>query len=143
MDGKLADAIWTDPPYNVAYTGKTRAALTIQNDKQRDEGFRRFLLNAFTAMLGAARDGAAIYVAHADMEGYNFRGAFVEAGWSFRQCLVWAKNSLVVGRADYHWMYEPILYGWKPRSAHKWHGDRKQTTLLEFDRLPPLPYWRP
>lgn len=134
MDAAKADCVWTDPPYNVAYEGKTKDKLLMENDSMEDGAFRRFLYDAFRGMLVVAREGAAIYVAHADLEGYNFRGAFVDAGWSLRQCLVWAKQALVLGRGDYQWQHEPILYGSKPGAPHRWWGDRKQTTLLEFDR---------
>jgi DNA modification methylase len=134
MGGQLADCVWTDPPYNVAYEGKTKDRLTIENDSMDSDSFRQFLHDSFSSMFAVSRPGCAIYVAHADTEGYNFRGAFVDSGWSLRQCLVWAKNSLVLGRQDYHWMHEPILYGWKPGAAHSWYADRSQTTLLHFDR---------
>jgi site-specific DNA-methyltransferase (adenine-specific) len=134
MDGEKADMVWTDPPYNVAYEGKTKDALSIQNDSMDDDRFRQFLHDAFAAALAVTKPGGAIYVAHADLQGHHFRTSFMEAGWSLRSCLVWAKNSLVLGRGDYQWKHEPILYGWAPGAAHTWHGDRKQTTLLEFDR---------
>ncbi len=134
MDGEKADMNWTDPPYNVAYEGGTKDALRIQNDSMNSEAFHQFLRDAFVSALLVTKPGASIYVAHADMEGLNFRSAFTSAGWSLRSCLVWAKNSLVLGRGDYQWIHEPILYGWKPGAAHVWYGDRKQTTLLEFDR---------
>ena len=134
MDGRKAEIVWTDPPYNVAYEGKTKDALTIQNDSMDEVTFRQFLQDAFTSMLTVTKAGGAIYVAHADMQGHNFRLAFLASGWSLRSCLVWAKNSLVLGRGDYQWRHEPILYGWAPGAAHEWHSDRKQTTVLEFDR---------
>jgi DNA modification methylase len=134
MDGEKADTVWTDPPYNVAYEGKTKDALRIENDSMDEDAFRQFLKDAFTSALAATKAGGAIYVAHADMQGHNFRLAFLAAGWSLRSCLVWAKNSLVLGRGDYQWRHEPILYGWAPGAAHEWHSDRKQTTVLEFDR---------
>lgn len=134
MAGEAADLIWTDPPYNVAYEGKTKDALTIENDAMDDGAFRRFLEDAFLAMASVTRPGGAIYVAHADTEGHNFRGALREAGWLLKQCLVWVKNSMVLGRQDYHWRHEPILYGWKPGAAHRWFADRSQTTVLEYDR---------
>lgn len=134
MDGEFADMVWTDPPYNVAYEGKTSAKLTIQNDEMGTDAFRVFLYDSFVSMLAVSKQGAAIYVAHADLEGYNFRGALVDAGWELKQCLVWAKNTIVLGRSDYQWQHEPILYGWKPGAAHSWHGDRTQSTVLEFDK---------
>jgi DNA modification methylase len=134
MDGEKADIVWTDPPYNVAYEGKTKDALRIENDSMGDDDFRQFLQDAFATALIATKPGGAIYVAHGDMQSHNFRLAFLAAGWSLRSCLVWAKNSLVLGRGDYQWRHEPILYGWAPGAAHEWHSDRKQTTVLEFDR---------
>jgi len=134
MGGERADMVWTDPPYNVAYVGKTEDSLTIENDRMLDGEFRQFLCDAFTAAFAVTEAGGAIYVAHADSEGENFRGAVRESGWLFKQCLMWAKNSMVLGRQDYQWKHEPILYGWKPGAAHKWFSDRKQTTVLEYDR---------
>lgn len=134
MDGEKADMAWTDPPYNVAYEGKTKEKLTIENDQMDAAAFRQFLTDAFNSAFIVAEAGAAIYVAHADLEGYNFRGAMADSGWLFKQCLIWNKSSLVMGRHDYHWKHEPILYGWKPGAAHNWYSDRKQTTVLEFDR---------
>ena len=134
MDGQKADIAVTDPPYNVGYTGGTKDALTIQNDKQEDSAFRQFLSAAFTNMDAAMKPGAVFYIWHADSEGYNFRAACKEAGWQVRQCLIWNKNQLVMGRQDYHWKHEPCLYGWKEGAAHLWASDRKQTTILCFDR---------
>lgn len=134
MDGTQADMCWTDPPYNVSYEGKTKDALTIKNDSMAADAFRKFLTDAFVSMLTACKAGASIYVAHADLEGYAFRGAFIDAGWDLKQCLVWKKNAIVLGRSDYHWQHEPILYGWKPGAAHSWHSDRTQSTVLEFDK---------
>lgn len=134
MDGEKADMVWTDPPCNVAYTGKTKEALKIQNDAMDESTFRQFLQDALSNELMVTKAGGAVYVAHADLQGHNFRLAFMDAGWTLRSCLVWAKNSLVLGRGDYQWMHEPILYGWAPGAAHVWQSDRKQTTVLEFDR---------
>jgi site-specific DNA-methyltransferase (adenine-specific) len=134
MDGKRADIVWTDPPYNVAYEGKTKDALTIENDEMGDADFYKFLYDAYTSMIMFTRAGGAIYVAHADSEGANFRKALVDAGWLLKQCLVWVKQTLVMGRQDYHWKHEPILYGWAPGAAHSWYTDRKQTTVLEFNK---------
>lgn len=125
------DMVFTDPPYNVDYTGKTKAALKIENDKMADNDFYNFLLDSFIAMFKVCREGAPIYVCHADSEGKNFRTAFEDAGWLMKQCLIWVKNVMVMGRQDYHWKHEPILYGWKPGAAHKWYGGRKQTTVHE------------
>jgi DNA modification methylase len=134
MDGKKARLIVTDPPYNVNYTGRTKDALTIQNDKMDDGQFYEFLLAAYTRMYEVSDDGASIYVFHADSEGLNFRQAHKEAGFKLSQCCIWAKQAMVMGRQDYHWMHEPVLVGWKPTAGHYWNSDRKQTTLWQFDR---------
>ncbi len=134
MNGSPADMLLTDPPYNVAYKGKTKDALEIQNDSMSDDGFRQFLRDAYVAADTVLKPGAVFYIWHADLEGYNFRGACKDAGWTVRQCLVWKKQALVMGRQDYHWKHEPCLYGWKDGASHLWAADRKQTTILEFDR---------
>lgn len=134
MAGEMADMVWTDPPYNVAYEGKTKDALKIENDSMDDQQFFAFLLAAFRASLGVTNPGGAIYIAHADSEGANFRMAMKGAGWLLKQCLIWVKQNMVMGRQDYHWRHEPILYGWAPGASHSWFTDRKQTTVLEFDR---------
>lgn len=134
MGGGMADLLLTDPPYNVAYEGKTEEALTIKNDSMSDSDFRKFLQDVYRAANSVMRPGAAFYIWHADSEGYNFRGAAFDIGWTIRQCLIWAKNSLVLGRQDYHWKHEPCLYGWKDGAAHYWGSDRAQTTVLEFNR---------
>ena len=124
----------TDPPYNVAYEGKTADALTIQNDSMSDASFRTFLCDAFAAADAVMKPGAVFYIWHADSEGFNFRGACQDVEWKVRQCLVWRKNSMVRGRQDYHCRHEPCLYGWKGGAGHLWASDRKQTTILDFDR---------
>lgn len=134
MDGEQADLLLTDPPYNVSYEGKTADSLTIQNDSMSDDEFRQFLRDVYSAADTAMRPGAAFYIWHADSEGYNFRGAAHDVGWQVRQCLIWSKNSMVLGRQDYQWRHEPCLYGWKAGAAHFWGSDRKQTTVLEFNR---------
>lgn len=134
MGGKKADMFLTDPPYNVSYVGKTKDALTIQNDKMEDNQFRQFLRSAFAAANNHLKEGGVFYIWHADSEGYNFRGACKDVEWDIRECLIWLKNSMVMGRQDYHWKHEPCLYGWKAGAAHLWNSDRKQTTILEFDR---------
>lgn len=134
MDGKLADQLVTDPPYNVAYEGKTKDAMTIQNDDMDNDSFRQFLVDVYKAADSVLKQGAVFYIWHADSEGYNFRGAAFDIGWTIRQCLIWKKNSMVMGRQDYHWQHEPCLYGWKDGAGHLWATDRKQTTILEFDR---------
>ena len=130
----LVDMWLTDPPYNVAYEGKTKDALKIQNDAMGDDQFRQFLRDAYVAADTRMKPGAVFYIWHADLEGYNFRGAAQDAGWKVRQCLIWKKQTLVMGQQDYHWKHEPCLYGWKAGAGHLWAADRKQTTILEFDR---------
>ncbi len=129
-----ADMWLTDPPYNVAYEGKTKDALKIQNDEMGNDQFRQFLVDSYTAADAVMKAGAVFYIWHADSEGYNFRGAAHDAGWQVRQCLIWKKQTMVMGRQDYHWKHEPCLYGWKDGAGHLWATDRKQTTILEFDR---------
>jgi DNA modification methylase len=131
MRGELADVCWTDPPYNVAYETK---AGKIANDDLNDNEFRDFLSGAYGCAFAAMKPGAAIYVAHADTEGLNFRATFRGAGFKLSGCLVWRKDSLVLGRSDYQWQHEPILYGWKPGSAHRWYGGRKLTTMIDLDQ---------
>ncbi|MDO7877824.1 DNA modification methylase [Hymenobacter sp. ASUV-10] len=133
-EGVLIDLVNTDPPYNVDYQGKTKDALKIENDSMSDGNFRQFLLDFYTNCYTFMRPGAPIYVFHADSEGANFRLAFKDAGLKLSQCLVWVKQQFVMGRQDFHWQHEPILYGWKEGAAHTWCSDRKQTTVLNFDR---------
>ncbi len=133
-EGHLVDMWLTDPPYNVAYEGKTKDALKIKNDEMGDDQFRQFLRDAYTAADTVMKPGAVFYIWHADSEGYNFRGAAQDAGWKVRQCLIWKKSSMVMGRQDYHWKHEPCLYGWKEGAGHLWAADRKQTTILEFEK---------
>ena len=134
VDNEPVDMWLTDPPYNVAYEGATKDKLTIQNDNMGDDEFRKFLTEAYTAADSVMKHGAVFYIWHADSEGYNFRGAAQDNGWVVRQCLIWRKSSMVMGRQDYHWQHEPCLYGWKEGSAHLWASDRKQTTIMEFDK---------
>lgn len=131
MDGHLADIIFTDPPYNVAYEGGTKDALTILNDNMSGSAFYAFLRAFYDAAYGVTKPGGAIYVCHADSEGVNFRGAMQDAGWLLKQCLIWVKNALVLGRQDYHWRHEPILYGWKGGASHHWYGGRKHDTVID------------
>lgn len=133
-DGRPVDMWLTDPPYNVAYEGKTKDSLTIQNDSMGNDQFRQFLRDSYVAADTVMKAGAVFYIWHADSEGYNFRGAAADAGWKVRQCLIWKKSSMVMGRQDYHWKHEPCLYGWKEGAGHLWATDRKQTTILEFDK---------
>lgn len=130
----LVDMWLTDPPYNVAYEGKTKDSLTIQNDSMGNDDFRQFLVDCYTAADAVMKPGAVFYIWHADSEGYNFRGAAFDAGWKVRQCLIWKKSTIVMGRQDYHWKHEPCLYGWKDGAGHLWASDRKQSTILEFDK---------
>lgn len=134
MGGAKADLYITDPPYNVDYQGKTKDALKIQNDKMDNDSFRQFLRDSFFAADNVMRNGAVFYIWHADSEGYNFRGACFDIGWKVRECLIWNKNSMVMGRQDYQWKHEPCLYGWKDGASHLWASDRKQTTVLDFNR---------
>lgn len=134
MNGVKADMLLTDPPYNVDYTGKTKDALKIQNDKMDNDSFRQFLRDAFASADSVMRAGAVFYIWHVDSEGYNFRGACADNNWKVRECLIWNKNSMVMGRQDYQWKHEPCLYGWKDGASHLWTSDRKQTTILNFDR---------
>lgn len=129
-DGDLVDCVWTDPPYNVNYEG---TAGSIQNDNMAASDFRKFLVSAFSAAFSVMRAGAPIYVAHADTEGLAFRKAFVDAGLKLSGCLIWEKPSLVLGRSDYQWRHEPILYGWKPGAAHSWYGARDKTTVVSHN----------
>lgn len=134
MGGAEADLWLTDPPYNVNYEGKTEDALKIENDQMSDADFRDFLVGAYRAADGVMRPGAVFYIWHADSEGANFRGAAKDVNWKVRECLIWNKNSMVLGRQDYHWKHEPCLYGWKEGAGHSWYSDRKQTTVMDFDR---------
>lgn len=132
--GELVDMLITDPPYNVAYEGKTKDKLTIQNDSMEDKAFREFLKSAFSAADESMKPGAVFYIWHADSEGYNFRGACHDVGWKVREVLIWNKNSMVLGRQDYQWKHEPCLYGWKDGASHLWASDRKQTTVIDYNR---------
>lgn len=134
MGGVLADMYLTDPPYNVNYTGKTKDAMKIRNDSQDDDSFRAFLTDCFLAADKVLRPGASFYIWHADSEGFNFRYAVKACGWMLKQCLIWNKNSMVLGRQDYQWKHEPCLYGWKPGASHHWYAGRNETTVLDYDR---------
>ncbi len=146
MAGSKATLFITDPPYNVALgTDESPAVakdhrrrtdgLVVPNDDMTDTEFRKFLTDAFSAANEEAlAPGAVFYIWHADNEGLNFRGACNDIDWKVRQCLIWNKSALIMGRRDYHWKHEPCLYGWKEGAAHYWGGDRTQTTILEFDR---------
>jgi len=132
MNGEKADMVFTDPPYNVNYEGSN--GLKIENDNKSDDDFYQFLYDAFLNYEINLKSGGAIYIAHADLEGLNFRKAFKDVGFKLRSTIIWNKNALVMGRSDYHWKHEPILYGWKEGASHQWNGDRKQTTVWECDK---------
>lgn len=133
-EGVLIDLVDTDPPYNVAYTGGTKDALTIQNDNQSDAEFYQFLRDYFTNCFAFMRPGAPIYVFYADNELRNFCTAFLDAGLKLSQNLIWVKQHFVLGRKDFQSKHEPMLYGWKEGAPHTWCADRKQTSVLEFNR---------
>ncbi|MDD3034752.1 site-specific DNA-methyltransferase [Dehalobacter restrictus] len=131
MDGKLANLVVTDPPYNVNYEG---SAGKIKNDNMGNEAFYEFLLEAFKNTEAAMAKDASIYVFHADTEGLNFRKAFAESGFYLSGTCIWKKQSLVLGRSPYQWQHEPVLFGWKKSGKHNWYADRKQTTIWEFEK---------
>ena len=134
FDKSKADLILTDPPYNVDYVGKNIRALKMENDKMSDDDFYRFLSEFYILQAGYSKKGAPWYVWHAETESLNFRLAMMRAGIKIRQCLIWKKHTMVMGRQDYHWKHEPCLYGWTDGARHPWYADRKQTTILEFDK---------
>ena len=131
MNGRKANLVVTDPPYNVNYEG---TAGKIKNDNLADEKFYQFLFDAFSNIEKVMADDASIYVFHADTEGLNFRKAFSDAGFYLSGCCIWKKPSLVLGRSPYQWQHEPCLYGWKKSGKHQWYADRKQTTIWEFEK---------
>ena len=131
MNGKKANLVVTDPPYNVNYQG---TAGKIKNDNLENDKFYQFLFDAFTCMEKAMADDASIYVFHADTEGLNFRKAFADVGFYLSGTCIWKKQSLVLGRSPYQWQHEPCLFGWKKNGKHQWYSDRKQTTIWEFDK---------
>ncbi len=130
MNGTKANLILTDPPYGVSF--RSSSGLTIQNDSMKNEEFYSFLLSAFQRMVEHLESGGAAYVFHADTEGLNFRRAFVDSGLHLAGCCIWVKDSLVLGRSDYQWQHEPVLYGFIQNGKHKWYSDRKQTTIWNF-----------
>ncbi|KAB2953947.1 DNA modification methylase [Heliorestis acidaminivorans] len=132
MDGKKANLLLTDPPYNVDF--ESASGLKIQNDKQDNEAFYQFLFSAFTNMAENMAPGASAYVFHADTEGLNFRKAFIEAGFHLSGVCIWKKNSLVLGRSPYNWIHEPILFGWKKGGKHRWYTGRSETTVWNYDK---------
>ena len=128
------DLLITDPPYNVDYTGKTKEAMKIQNDKMENNVFHDFLVKAFSNAYNFLKDGGAFYCWYASKEVVNFHTALEDSGFTVKQELIWNKNSMVMGRQDYQWKHEPCLYGWKETSSHAWYSDRKQTTIINWDR---------
>ena len=132
MDGRKANLILTDPPYGVSF--QSSDGLSIQNDSIKGEEFYQFLLSAMQNMTAVLENGGAAYVFHADTEGLNFRRAFVDAGFHLAGCCIWVKNSLVLGRSDYQWQHEPVLYGFLQNGKHPWYSNRKQTTIWNFDK---------
>lgn len=132
MNGEMADMIHTDPPYNIAYEGGSKKREKIANDELED--FNGFLADIYTNYFAVSKPGAAIYVWHASSETHNFIIEFINAGFLFKSYIVWNKNNSTFGRSDYHWKHEPCLYGWNGSGSHKWHGDRKQTTVWDIDR---------
>ena len=132
MGDTKANLILTDPPYGVSF--KSASGLTIQNDSMKNEEFYTFLLSSFQRMAEHLEKGGSAYVFHADTEGLNFRKAFIDAGFHLAGCCIWVKDSLVLGRSDYQWQHEPVLYGFMQNGKHKWYSDRKQTTIWNFDK---------
>ena len=134
MEDKKANLIVTDPPYNVAF--ESSDGLSIKNDKMENTKFYEFLLAAFKNMASHLEKGGAAYVFHADTEGLNFRKAFIDAGFHLSGCCIWVKNSLVLGRSDYQWQHEPVLYGFLQNGNHYWskNAGRSQTTIWNFDK---------
>ena len=130
MDGKRANLLLTDPPYGVSF--KSASGLTIKNDSMKSDEFYEFLRKAFDSAVTNLEPGASAYVFHADTEGLNFRKAFIDAGFHLAGCCVWVKDSLVLGRSDYQWQHEPVLYGFLKNGKHSWYSDRKQTTIWNF-----------
>ncbi len=134
MGDDEADLLLTDPPYNVGYVGATAEQLTIANDAMDESAYERFLVGTLGTALARLRAGGAFYIWHADSHGHAVRSACTTIGLTIRQCLMWVKSALVLGRQDYHWRHEPCLYGWKDGAAHTWLSDRSQTTVLTFDK---------
>ena len=132
MGDTKANLILTDPPYGVSF--KSASGLSIQNDSMKNEEFYTFLLSSFQRMSEHLEKGGSAYVFHADTEGLNFRKAFIDAGFHLAGCCIWVKDSLVLGRSDYQWQHEPVLYGFMQNGKHHWYSDRKQTTIWHFDK---------
>ena len=132
MDGKKANLILTDPPYNVDF--ESANGLKIKNDKQDSEKFYNFLLSSFKNMASSLADGGSAHIFHADTEGLNFRKAFIDAGFHLSGVCIWEKNSFVMGRSPYQWGHEPILYGWLKTGKHKWYAGRAESTIWRYDK---------
>lgn len=134
VGGVQCDLLLTDPPYNVGYEGKQKSKMTIKNDRQEDDEFYKFLFNAFSAAKDNLKQGSSFYIWYASSEAANFNNAANNSGLSVREELIWEKNNLVMGRQDYQWKHEPCLYGWVEGGSHSWYSDRKQTTVMHFDK---------
>ena len=134
LGGVQADLLLTDPPYNVGYEGKQKSKMTIKNDRQEDDEFYKFLFDAFSTAKEVLKQGASFYIWYASLKAANFNNAANNAGLSVREELIWEKNNLVMGRQDYQWKHEPCLYGWVEGGSHSWYSDRKQTTVMHFDK---------
>ena len=133
MNGNLANLLLTDPPYNVNYKSKS-TNMQIQNDNQNEDSFYQFLYDSFSNIYSFLKDDASFYVWYASKEVVNFSNSLKNAGFDVKQELIWNKNSHVMGRCDYHYKHEPCLYGWKASKKHNWYGNRKQTTVVDFDK---------
>ncbi len=131
MNGRKANLVVTDPPYNVDYKG---SAGKIKNDSMAEDQFEQFLLDAYLQMEAAMADDASIYVFHSDSHGLAFRKSFEAAGFYLSGCCIWKKQSLVLGRSPYQWQHEPVLFGWKKKGKHQWYTGRKESTIWEFDK---------
>lgn len=134
VGGVQCDLLLTDPPYNVGYEGKQKSKMTIKNGRQEDDEFYKFLFNAFSAAKDNLKQGSSFYIWYASSEAANFNNAANNSGLSVREELIWEKNNLIIGRRDYQWKHEPCLYGWVEGGSHSWYSDRKQTTVMHFDK---------
>jgi len=133
MDGNKADMVFTDPPYNVAYKGKTKDALVIDNDNMSTDDFSIFMGEVFSCLFLVMNEGCPIYVT-CPLEDGVFQSEYLKSGLKLQSILIWVKNTMVMGRKDYHYKHEPILYGWKEGAAHYWKGGRDKTTIINCDR---------
>lgn len=131
MNGEKADLLLTDPPYNVAV--ENSAGMTIQNDNMSDTAFYEFLFSAFSVANIAMKEGAGFYIWHGESEGLNFRKACKAVEWNLKQCIIWVKSQITIGRQDYQWKHEPCLYGWKGGGSHYFIKNRKQATVIDED----------